>query len=276
MAGRKATVKSLVVHGIGKKLHRSGEVVTEESFQPAGKFDQLIKEGHLIEVTEGAAVPTFESAKAAAKTNIGKGAATIAAEERAAAIEKAKGMFVEMTDTMSTADILSLIAQKEQQDAEIAAENAAAAEARANALSAATEAGVETTDEMSTEDILSAIESKKSEARNNAVSAVIEAGIEVSDEMSVEQILDAIATKEKEKAAEEKANADKAEFEAAKIAADEYKGGKTFVNAKGETKTVNAQADITVKELVKELEDAKLEFNHIAPKVVLFAKWIAL
>lgn len=276
MAERKATVKSLVVHGLGKKLHRSGDVVKETDFQPAGKFDKLIKSGHLIEATDVAAVPTIESEKLKAKKNSDKGAATIAAELRADAIKKANEIFVSVTDGMTTEEILQMIAEKEKHDATVAAEKEAAAEARAAAILKATELGIDTTDEMSTEDILSAITVKESEARVNAVNAATELGVEVTDEMTVDQILEANTAKEKANAELAKANAAKEEFEAAKKACDEYKGGKSFVNAKNETKQVNSPGDITVKELVKELEAAKLEFDHIAPKVVLFAKWIAL
>lgn len=190
--GRKATVKSLVVHGLGKKIYRSGDVVFESNF-PTGNFDKLIKENHLLLAsgqTEVNAGKSFESEleKAKAQAKLEK-----EAEEKAAA------------------DLL----------AAAGGGDAGAAEKVAADL-------------------------KEKEEKEAA-----------------------------EKVAQDKASAEK-EFEEAKLAVEAYKGGKKFTNSKNVEVTVSSPADITVKELIKELESAELEFNHIAPKVVLFSKWIAL
>jgi hypothetical protein len=43
-------VKALTVSGLGKKIHRSGDVVTEKDF-PQGRAKELVKSGFLEEIT---------------------------------------------------------------------------------------------------------------------------------------------------------------------------------------------------------------------------------
>ena len=45
----KYKVKSLAISGIGKKIYRSGNEVTESDF-PKGNAQKLVEQGHLIEI----------------------------------------------------------------------------------------------------------------------------------------------------------------------------------------------------------------------------------
>lgn len=279
---RKATVKILVVQGIGKKIFRLGDTVKETDFQPKGKFDELIKEGRIQEAVSVPGVPTIESevekAKKAAAEKLA-GETTTDETAKKEAHENARKEAIELgiePGELSTEQLLHEIEAKKSEKAAATI----AAEEKEKAINEALELEIEVSDSNTTEEIISLIAGKKAEARDNAINEALELEISISDEMSTEQIIEAVNAKKEADAtaaaAEAKANAEKEELESSKIAAEAYKGGKSFVNAKGETKVVNVQADITVKELVKELESAKIEFNHIAPKVVLFAKWIAL
>jgi hypothetical protein len=44
-------VKALTVSGLSKKIHRSGDNVTDDDF-PAGRAKELVKSGFLVEVPE--------------------------------------------------------------------------------------------------------------------------------------------------------------------------------------------------------------------------------
>jgi GTPase SAR1 family protein len=44
-------VKALTVSGLGKKIHRNGDVVTEKDF-PQGRVKELVNSGFLVEVSE--------------------------------------------------------------------------------------------------------------------------------------------------------------------------------------------------------------------------------